>query len=782
MKKRTGRLLRLLLGGLLCMLVFSVSAAAAQTRQETLDCTQYTYSMLDRAQGWYWDYATKTLTLIDADIRPEVKWVWQNGMLVEDQTVNGIVLPADSTVVLLGDNTVSAAAYGLYSEGTVRFVQKTLLAPEDISQLTGEENGKLELTGEKQAVQVGGLENEDGTITAGENWYTADETDEPGSNPYVCIQTPPRIVINVSSCGVQLESDGFYLYQNNTLSAKYPAAGQYVLSGTSDAASRSIVVRSDAEVTVTLENVQLDLSKQRWKTPFAIENGAKVELILKGENTLRAGTTRAAIEVADGAVLTVSSASTGGLTAAGGAGAAGIGGGSNAACGAVQIQGGTIAASGSGGGAAVGQGAGGTGGSVTVTGGAMQLTGSYGAAALGGGSGATGGTVQVGGGTVTARGGANAPGIGAGANAQNFSTTISGGTVAATGGKNVAGIGAGTGASGCNTVISGGTVQSGGGYGASGLSAGGTQTTVTTEDGVLPVQPEDGEQTAGAPNSMTITGGSISAAAGGGSGVTAVSGEVSGGSGVAVIAAVAEPAFAMPQDNSAQTYTSYLDTLPTEDDVREESGANEPEKPDEPEQPDEPEDTTGQAAEQFDDLDASAWYIPALNFSAAHALIDAIDGDRSFEPDSNATRAVVVEALWRLAGRPDAADETPFDDVSADAACAASVAWAQESGVITGDGDGNFRPEDSITREEMCAVLARFAAWRGDSLQASLQGSFGDENAISAWAREAVYLCRGSGLVKGREDGCFYPKDAVTRAELAQMLYNLENIHTNQAG
>lgn len=705
MKNRTSHLLRLLLGGLLCAMVCSVSAAAAQTRLETLDCTQYEYSMIDRSEGWYWDYKTKTLTLIDVDIRPEVKWVWQNGMPTEDKTVNGIVLPADSTVVLLGENTVSAAAYGLYSEGTVRFVQKTILAPEDLSQLTGDANGKLEITGEQQAVKVGGRENEDGTITAGENWYSAGATDDVGTNPYVCIQTPPRTVINVSSCGVQLESDGFYLYQNNALSEKYPAAGEYVLTGVSDAASRSIVVRSGAKVTVTLENVRLDLSKQRWKTPFVIENDAKAELILKGENELRAGTTRAAIEVAEGATLTISSASTGGLTAVGGAGAAAIGGGS-----------------------------------------------------------------------VTARGGANAPGIGAGANGQNFSTTISGGTVAATGGKNIAGIGAGAGASGCKTTISGGTVQSGGGYGASGLSAGGTQTAVTTEDGVIPVQPEDGQQTTGAPNSMTITGGNVAAAPGGGSGVSAVSGEVSGGSSVAVITSVKEPAFALPKDNSAQTYTSYLDTLPTEDDVREESGANDPDEPDEPD------DTTGQAVAQFDDLDASAWYMPALDFCASHVLIDAIDGGRSFAPNSSATRAVVVEALWRLAERPEATDTEPFDDVSADAAYAASVAWGQENGIITGDGDGGFRPQDSITREEMCAVLARFAAWRGDTLQVSLQGSFGDEDTISAWAREAVYLCRGSGLVKGREDGNFYPKDAVTRAELAQMLYNLEDIHTDQGG
>ena len=163
-------------------------------------------------------------------------------------------------------------------------------------------------------------------------------------------------------------------------------------------------------------------------------------------------------------------------------------------------------------------------------------------------------------------------------------------------------------------------------------------------------------------------------------------------------------------------------------------------------------------------------------------MIDAIDDARTFAPDDNATRAVVVEALWRLADEPVAEQQSPFDDVPADSDFADSVAWAQQTGVVTGDGDGNFRPLDHITREEMCAVLARFASWRGDTMQASLQGDFNDADDISAWAREAVYLCRGSGLVEGREDGCFYPQDNVTRAELAQMLYNLNMLHMEQTG
>lgn len=768
-------MVRLLFSCTICILAVFLSAAAAQVRQETLDCTAFEGSMINASEGWYWDRKTNTLTLINADIRPATKWTIVNNQVVEDMAVNGIVLPAGSTVVLLGENTVSARAYGVYSTGTISFVQKTILAPEDLSQLNRNANGTLEITGEKQAVLVGGLQNE-GTLTAGSDWYAAVETASPGKNRYACFTLSPRIVIDVTDCGVELEDDGFYLNQRGVMSTKYAALGQYTITGASNAASHAIRVRAGEAVTVTLENVRLDLSEQRWKSPFELEEGASVELILKGENELRAGTTRAAVEVAEDASLTVSADSTGGLIAVGGAGAAGIGGGTGKPCGSVQVQGGVIEATAMSGGAGIGQGSGGTDGSFSVSGGQLRLTGGYGAAGLGSGSGGMGGAAVVSGGTLTARGGSNAPGVGAGADAQNFRTTISGGTVAATGGRSAPGIGAGTGAGGCSVTISGGTVQAGGSYGASGMSAGGDSETLTTEEGVIPVQPEEGE-TQGAPNTMTVSGGSVSAAAGGGSGVSAVRTNVSGGSHVAEIAAVNEPDFAMPQDNSAQTYTSYLDSLPTEADVQEEnSGTTDPDEPDEPSEPD----YTGLAEELFDDLDEDAWYMAALDFAAGNELIDAVDGGQTFAPNQPATRAVVVEALWRLCGRPEAEAGTGYNDVPADAVNAASIAWAQQAGIVTGDGDGNFRPEDNITRQEMCAVLARFAAWRGYLLQASLQGGFADADEIAVWAREAVYLCRGSGLVEGREDGKFYPNDPVTRAELAQMLYNLDQMQAER--
>lgn len=768
MKNRIGYLMRILLTCVLCMLGVLVSASAAQVRREPLDCTEFSGSMINEAEGWYWDQKTRTLTLINAYIDPDTVWKVENDLLVEDTTINGVILPAGSIVVLLGENTIEARANGIYSEGAVTFAQRTILAPDDLNQLNGKAEGVLNVTGGKQAVAVGAWTNE-GTLTAGSNWYTAIEASEPGSNRYACVTVIPRIVIDLTACGAVIENDGFYLNEKGAISEKYQVTGAYTLTGASNAASHAIKVRAGADVLLTLENVQLDLSEQRWKTPLSIESGAKVELIYRGLNTLQAGTTCAAIEVAEGATLTISKECTGGLTAVGGAGAAGIGGGSGDACGTVNVEGGVIQATGRSGGAGIGQGSGGTNGSFNVLGGKLLLCGGSGAAGFGGGADSIGGSAAVTGGVVTARGGQNAPGVGAGENAEGFKTTISGGTVAATGGKSASGVGAGAGASGCVTAISDGIVQSGGGRGAAGLSAGGSAERLTTEEGVIPVLPESGS-TQTAPNTMTVSGGSISAAAG--IGAETVADNVSGGDQVNAVNAVIEPAFAMPEDDTTGTYESYLAKLPTEDDVREEQGT--------PTDPDEPEDNSGAAEKKFDDLDGDAWYISALDYVAAHELIDAIDGHRTFAPNKEATRAVVVEALWRMVGHPAAEKDEAFDDVAADAPNAEAIAWAQQTGIVTGDENGMFRPADNITRQEMCAILARFAAWRGISLQASLQGEFEDADDIAGWAREAVYLCRSSGLVEGREDGRFYPNDSVTRAELAQMLYNLGQMQTEE--
>ena len=92
---------------------------------------------------------------------------------------------------------------------------------------------------------------------------------------------------------------------------------------------------------------------------------------------------------------------------------------------------------------------------------------------------------------------------------------------------------------------------------------------------------------------------------------------------------------------------------------------------------------------------------------------------------------------------------------------------------MNGDGDGRFRPEDPITREEMCQVLYNLLGRQpvedgGDSL-------FPDDGEISPWAREAVYACHSLGLVLGNDDGSFRPRENTQRSQAATVFVRYSN-------
>jgi hypothetical protein len=131
---------------------------------------------------------------------------------------------------------------------------------------------------------------------------------------------------------------------------------------------------------------------------------------------------------------------------------------------------------------------------------------------------------------------------------------------------------------------------------------------------------------------------------------------------------------------------------------------------------------------------------------------------------------MLVTVLWRLENRPEAAGNMAFDDVEDGAYYAEAVNWAAENGLVNGYGDGTFRPNRSITREEMAALLHRYMNYLGyeftpvDSLDA-----FSDGDTVSAWAVDDVKWAVGAGMIAGRPDGTIDPQGTANRAEVATM-------------
>jgi len=141
------------------------------------------------------------------------------------------------------------------------------------------------------------------------------------------------------------------------------------------------------------------------------------------------------------------------------------------------------------------------------------------------------------------------------------------------------------------------------------------------------------------------------------------------------------------------------------------------------------------------------------------------DGGLTYQPLVNASRGTIVEFLWRLDGRMPVY-EAPFTDTDE-----MSAAWASSVGVVNGYGNGKFGPTDDVTREQLAAILYRYAQHRGINVTArgNLSG-FADDGKVSFWAADAMQWAVGAGIINGRTDGTLDPQGNATRAELATML------------
>ncbi len=169
-----------------------------------------------------------------------------------------------------------------------------------------------------------------------------------------------------------------------------------------------------------------------------------------------------------------------------------------------------------------------------------------------------------------------------------------------------------------------------------------------------------------------------------------------------------------------------------------------------------------------DPMPAPPWYHEGTAFCLEKELIDAFDGGY-FRPNETAARAVAVEALWRMAGRPEPGKEVEgFRDVKRGASYEKAALWAKERGVIDGV-NGKFLPDGTLTREQLMVMLYRALTPENDGGAMGLAG-FEDVGAISDWAYEAMGWAVRAGLINGKGGAVLAPQDAVSRAELATIV------------
>ena len=166
------------------------------------------------------------------------------------------------------------------------------------------------------------------------------------------------------------------------------------------------------------------------------------------------------------------------------------------------------------------------------------------------------------------------------------------------------------------------------------------------------------------------------------------------------------------------------------------------------------------------------WAKDSINYALENNLIDLIGNE--FKPNKNATRYNVVKALGRFKKIDvEKYKGKSLKDVDANSEESAYVNWAIENGIIVGYEDNTFGGDREITREEIARILNLFAEKFDIKVKNLEAPKFKDQNKISDWASKDVKEATEKGLLVGRDDGTFGPKDNLTRAEVAQMIVNM---------
>lgn len=174
----------------------------------------------------------------------------------------------------------------------------------------------------------------------------------------------------------------------------------------------------------------------------------------------------------------------------------------------------------------------------------------------------------------------------------------------------------------------------------------------------------------------------------------------------------------------------------------------------------------------YHDVDTGRWYHEGIDYAIAHGLMNGV-GNGMFEPESSMTRAMLVTVLWRYAGSP-AGWENPFTDVPNGSWFTQAVAWAAENGIVNGVGNNKFEPDSNITREQMAAILFRYAAMSGfDTSARGNLDQYPDRGDVSGYAVEPLSWAVAEGLIKGTDNGngiLLDPQGNATRAQVATII------------
>ena len=177
----------------------------------------------------------------------------------------------------------------------------------------------------------------------------------------------------------------------------------------------------------------------------------------------------------------------------------------------------------------------------------------------------------------------------------------------------------------------------------------------------------------------------------------------------------------------------------------------------------------------FTDVTEGNWFYQSVRYCHENGLISGTT-ESNFSPDAPASRAMVVSILWRLEGAPET-DSAIFVDIPADEYYADAVAWAASEKIVSGYDAEHFAPDAPVSREQLAAILYRYASYHNWDMMPGSLSDFADADTVSPYAEDAVAWAAAQGIINGMEDHLLTPQGEATRAQFASILMNLcENI------
>lgn len=183
----------------------------------------------------------------------------------------------------------------------------------------------------------------------------------------------------------------------------------------------------------------------------------------------------------------------------------------------------------------------------------------------------------------------------------------------------------------------------------------------------------------------------------------------------------------------------------------------------------------GEWKNPFTDVKENDWFYDSVKYAYENDLMKGIS-NTEFAPDSDVTRAMFVTVIYRMENEPQTG-KCAFTDVESGSYYENAVAWANENGIVSGISEECFAPNEPITREQMAAIIYRYAAFKGYDITTSSNTSYTDNDNISDYAKDAVIWAAEKSVMTGNTDGSFAPKANTTRAQVASVFMRMvENL------